>query len=137
MADHIANRDAVLHALRQELVGPCPLGEEIDCTQAIQLDDAEAAYRPYRQRGSGEEILQRDSPTKRYGVGVLYPMEAPEVPEESGAQPPPAEEEDGPAPGRRARAVRGVCSPGLRGHRRPIGIPPARGGLRRFRPIVC
>lgn len=101
MPDHIANRDSVLQALRQELVGPCPLGEEIDCAQAIQLDDAEAAYRPYRQRSNGEEILQRDSPTKRYGVGVLYPMEALEAPEQTGAQPQPPEEE-GPAPGRGA-----------------------------------
>ena len=76
MADHIANRDVVLRALRQELVGPCPVGQAIDCTGPVQLADAEAAYRPYRQPGSGEEILQRDPPTKRYGVGVLYPMEA-------------------------------------------------------------
>ncbi|MGD9126469.1 MAG: hypothetical protein PVH19_03740, partial [Planctomycetia bacterium] len=74
MADHITNRDAVIQALREELVGPCPQGEEIDCTQTIQFDDKKSAYRPYRQRGNGEEILQRDSPTKRYGVGVLYPM---------------------------------------------------------------
>lgn len=93
---HIANRDAVLRALREELVGPCPLGQEIDCAQAIHLEDAEAAYRPYRQLGSGEEILQRDSPTKRYGVGVLYPMEAPVPPDELDAQLPPSEEEAAP-----------------------------------------
>ena len=93
MADHIANRDAVLQALRQELVGPHPLGEEIDCAAAIQLDDAEAAYRPYRQRGTGEEILQRDSPTKRYGVGVLYPMEVPVAPVELESQLPPPDDE--------------------------------------------
>lgn len=90
---HIANRDAVLQALREELVGPCPLGPDIDCSQAIQLEDAEAAYRPYRQLGSGEEILQRDSPTKRFGVGVLYPMEAKVPPHELDAQLPPSEEE--------------------------------------------
>ncbi len=93
---HITNRDAVLRALREELVGPCPLGQEIDCAQAIHLDDAEAAYRPYRQLSSGEEILQRDSPTKRYGVGVLYPMEAPVPPDELDAQLPPPEEESTP-----------------------------------------
>src|SRR5271157_2365844 len=87
--DHIANRDAVLRALRQELVGPCPVGQEIDCTVPVRLDEAEAAYRPYRQLGSGEEILQRDSPTKRYGVGVLYPMEARIDPQELEAQLPP------------------------------------------------
>ncbi len=100
MANHITNRDAVLRALREELVGPCPLGEEIDCAAAIQLDDPEMAYRPYRQRGTGEEILQRDPPTKRYGVGVLYPMEAPAEPEELEAQlPPPDGEAAPPQPG--------------------------------------
>ncbi|MEK6259922.1 MAG: helicase-related protein [Planctomycetota bacterium] len=95
MPDHLANRDAVLLALRQELVGPCPLGQEIDCAAAVQLDDAETAYRPYRQLGTGEEILQRDSPTKRFGVGVLYPMEAKDEPQELQAQlPPPDPESD-------------------------------------------
>ncbi|MBL8819720.1 MAG: hypothetical protein JNL58_27085 [Planctomyces sp.] len=90
---HIANRDVVLRALREELVGPCPLGQEVNCAQTIQFEDAESAYRPYRQLGSGEEILQRDSPTKRYGVGVLYPMEPPAPPDELSAQLPPSEEE--------------------------------------------
>ena len=44
------------HSARN-LSGACPLGQEIDCTAAIQLDDAEAAYRPYRQLG----IWRRDS----------------------------------------------------------------------------
>lgn len=96
MPDHIANRDAILRSLRKELVGPCPLGGEINCNAAIQLDDADAAYRPYRQLGTGEEILQRDAPTKRYGVGVLYPMEAPIAPEELEIQPPAPDEEVGP-----------------------------------------
>jgi len=87
MPDHVVNRGAILRSLREELVGPSPNGREIDCSAAIQLDDAEAAYRPYRQLGTGDEILQRDAPTKRYGVGVLYPMEAPIVPGESESQP--------------------------------------------------
>lgn len=93
MPNHIANRDAILRALREELVGPCPIGGEIDCNAAIQIDDPEAAYRPYRQLGAGEEILQRDAPTKRYGVGVLYPMEAPIAPEELETQPPAPDDE--------------------------------------------
>jgi hypothetical protein len=105
MADHISNRDAVLQVLRQELVGPHPVGEEIDCAGPIQLDDAEAAYRPYRQRGTGEEILQRDPPTKRYGVGVLYPMEVPFAPEEIEAQLPPPDEETDSAQTQNAREV--------------------------------
>ena len=91
MPDHIANRDTVLRSLRQELVGPCPQGQEIDCTRHIQLDEAEVAYLPYRQLGSGEEILQRDSPSKRYGIGVLFPMEARIDPQELDAQLPPSD----------------------------------------------
>ena len=30
-------------------------------------------YRAWHQAGTGEEILSQDRPTKRYGVGVLYP----------------------------------------------------------------
>lgn len=82
MCDHIQNRDTVLKMLREELVGPCMVGEEIDCNQIVYLPEVESAYKPYRQLGSGEEILQRDSPTKRYGIGVLYPMEAPVTSEE-------------------------------------------------------
>ena len=96
MPDHIANRDVILQALREELVGQCPVGEEIDCNAAIQLDDAEPAYRPYRQSRTGEEILQRDAPTKRYGVGVLYPVEALISPEELETQPPAPDEKVGP-----------------------------------------
>ncbi|MFZ5573020.1 MAG: helicase-related protein [Thermodesulfobacteriota bacterium] len=86
MPDHISNRDTIIRALREELFGPCPLGEEIDCNASIQLDDPTAAYRPYRQLGSGEEILQRDAPSKRYGIGVLYPMETLILPEELESQ---------------------------------------------------
>jgi len=39
------------------------------------FDNAKESYGPWRQKGSGEEILLRDPPCKRYGVGVLYPME--------------------------------------------------------------
>jgi hypothetical protein len=31
-------------------------------------------WKPWRQKGSGEEILTRDAPLTRYGVGVLYPI---------------------------------------------------------------
>ena len=89
MPDHIANRDTVLRGLREELVGPAPRGQEIDCSGEVQFEEAEAGYRPHRQLGSGEEILQRNAPTKRYGIGVLYPMAAQPGPEEVDAQAPP------------------------------------------------
>ena len=73
MSDHAANREIVIKALREELVGPSPQGEQIDCSGQIAFADARQSYGPWNQQGSGEEILQRDPPTKRYGVAVLFP----------------------------------------------------------------
>lgn len=71
---HIANRELVEQALRDELFGPAPHGEEIDCTTPIHFETWQESNGPWRQAGSLEEILQRDRPTKRYGIGVLYPI---------------------------------------------------------------
>jgi len=73
MPNHFENRNGILNSLREELVGPSPAGMEIDCTVNIEFEDPKEAYKPWRQKGSGDEILQRDSPSKRYGIGVLYP----------------------------------------------------------------
>jgi Helicase conserved C-terminal domain len=71
--DFLAARATVATALKEELVGPCPRGAAIDCSGNVAFPDRESAYGPWRQAGSGEEILQRDRPIKRYGIGVLYP----------------------------------------------------------------
>jgi Helicase conserved C-terminal domain len=73
LADHIARRNDVLAALVEELLGPSPRGEPIDCTTEIKFSDVKDAFVARTQSGSGEEILVRDRPTKRYGVGVLSP----------------------------------------------------------------
>src|SRR5260370_8937901 len=88
MPDYAGGRDIILRALKAELVGPSPQGREIDCTQPISFDDPKQSYGPWRQQGSGEEILLRDPPCKRYGVGVLYPLCTPV--EEDSHDPPPA-----------------------------------------------
>lgn len=72
--DFLAGRDSLVKALREELVGPCPRGNPIDCSKDISFPDRESAYGPWKQAGSGEEILERDRPIKRYGIGVLYPQ---------------------------------------------------------------
>jgi len=77
MPDHVRNRDLIVASLREELVGPSPQGEDLDCSIAVRFDDPKASYGPWREKGTGEEILQRDAPVKRYGVGVLYPLETP------------------------------------------------------------
>lgn len=74
MTDHVENRRRMLEALKRELIGPQPEGREIDCTVPIVFQDAKEAYMPWRQKGSGEEILSHgDNPSTRYGTGVLYP----------------------------------------------------------------
>jgi hypothetical protein len=56
-------------------VGPDPRGQDLDREQTITFPEAEKSYGPWKQKGTGEEILQRDPPTKRYGIGVLYPTQ--------------------------------------------------------------
>ena len=76
MPSNIENRDLIVSELRRELVGPDPRGHDLDCTQSITFSTAEESYGPWRQTETGEEILQRDPPSKRYGIGVLYPLES-------------------------------------------------------------
>ncbi|GAA6616838.1 helicase-related protein [Scytonema sp. NUACC26] len=76
MPDHITNRDKIIQALREELVGPSPQGKPINCSGEITFQDNEEFYQPWRQ-DNGEEILQRDPPLVRYGVGVLHPVGTP------------------------------------------------------------
>ena len=89
MVDHTANRDMIVRELRAELVGPSPQGEPIDCGSELKFDAPDQAYAPRCQSPTGEEILLRDSPTKRYGVSVLYPMGTPldTEPDETRADP--------------------------------------------------
>ncbi len=84
MVDHIAGRDRIIKALIEELVGPSPQGKELDCSAPVTFSEITESYGPWRQKGSGEEILQRDAPTKRYGVGVLYLQGAPLEDEDTG-----------------------------------------------------
>lgn len=77
MPDHVENRMRIVDALRRELVGPDPAGAEVNVDGELEFTDFFKAYGPWRQGGSGEEILARDRPTKRYGVGVLFPVGVP------------------------------------------------------------
>lgn len=73
MSSNFENRELLIRALREELVGPSPQGGEIECEGKIVFEEAGNFYKPWRQSGTGDEILQRDPPGGRYGVGVLYP----------------------------------------------------------------
>ena len=74
VTNHVANRNKIISTLIEELFGPSPQGKEIDCSKEITLDDPKMGFQPWRQLGSGEEILTRDAPTVRYGVGILFPV---------------------------------------------------------------
>ena len=76
---NIENRERLLTAMREELTGPSPVGDEIDCTGELKFPTFREAYQPRRQQRSGEEILFNSSPLQRYGVGVLYPAKQPFV----------------------------------------------------------
>lgn len=73
MIDHVANRQKLLDALREELVGPAPAGEALDCSGDITIEQPEKGFNPWRQQTTGDEILVSGAPIQRYGVGVLYP----------------------------------------------------------------
>jgi hypothetical protein len=69
----LEGRQHLVDALRAELMGPVTQGTPIDCSGDISFDEEELAYGPFVQAGTGEEIVHRDRPVTRYGVGVLYP----------------------------------------------------------------
>src|SRR5258708_13129869 len=68
---NIENREAVIRALTRELVGPAPEGEPLG---SFVFEKREDAYGPFVDKETGEEIIQRDTPSKRYGVAVLHPF---------------------------------------------------------------
>ena len=77
-APHIRNRDALTGQLRAELAGPEP-ANRVPSERHVDWDGSLAHVKaddrgPFRQAGTGEEILTRGTPVQRYGVGVLYPL---------------------------------------------------------------
>ena len=74
MVEQQAGRDELIQALSSELVGPDPRGDELTIiNDTAVLLDARSAFRPWREKDTGQEILTHDLPGRRYGVGVLYP----------------------------------------------------------------
>ena len=87
--NHIANRNRMVIALRREMMGPAPFGQPVDCSSdKIICENIEDLYNQHVQANPYNEILKGESPHRRYGVGVLYPVGninvEDEDPEESG-----------------------------------------------------
>ena len=67
-------RDQVIFkTLKEELVGPCPYGDELDINDKADLP-YEKFNLPFVSKDNKEEIL-KTYPTQRYGMGVLFPLE--------------------------------------------------------------
>jgi len=80
MIDHKKNRENIIRDLRLNLIGPSPCGKPIKIDEKQLFESYETAYLPYRQFNSaepnneGDEILNNQKPSERYGLGVLYPI---------------------------------------------------------------
>lgn len=75
---HIENRERLVQFIRSEMMGPCLAGDDrLDCTGEINFEKWEDANKPWIQKETGDEIIRRDTPVNRYGLGVLYPPNIP------------------------------------------------------------
>ena len=75
---HSRNRDMLEARLVAEIAGP-DLAEHVPSAREVDWDAlpehiAPDDKGPFRQAGTGEEILVRGGPRSRYGVGVLHPI---------------------------------------------------------------
>lgn len=83
ISPHIENREKLVRFIRSEMMGPClPGNDKLDCSGEITIEKWEDAGKPWVQKETGDEIIRRDTPVNRYGLGVLYP---PQVPHEEAA----------------------------------------------------
>ena len=73
---HIENRDRLVKFIRSEMMGPCLTGDNLDCSGEINFESWEQARKPWIQKGNGDEIIRKETPVNRYGIGVLYPQKA-------------------------------------------------------------
>lgn len=71
---HVNNRLRILAALREELLGPSSAGQPLNLEEPIRFSSWEGSYGPWKDAATGEEILTRETPSQRYGVGVLFPL---------------------------------------------------------------
>lgn len=69
---NLTNRKHMLSRLRAEIVGPDPCGTPVALLDKQALTWEE--FRLARKQLNGEEIVWQDPPTKRFGAGILFPL---------------------------------------------------------------
>jgi len=73
LSPHIDNREEFIQFIRSEMIGPCLSGDSLDCSGEIKFEEWEDADGPWIQKETRDEIIHRETPVNRYGIGVLYP----------------------------------------------------------------
>ena len=80
MIDHKKNRENIIRDLKLNLIGPSPCGAPLKTNEKRVFESYQEMYLPYRQfdtaqpNNEGDEILNNQKPSERYGLGVLYPV---------------------------------------------------------------
>lgn len=70
---NLESRLSLLKGLRSEVVGPDPRGKALDCLpKSLTREQAWNELIAVQQQ-TGEEILTRETPVRRYGAGVIFP----------------------------------------------------------------
>lgn len=69
------SREKIHSALIRELLGPNPqgFGKPLDLTKSVQFSSWEESRGVWHEAITGQEILSEVFPTRRYGVGILFP----------------------------------------------------------------
>ena len=80
MINHKQNRENIIRDLKLNLIGPSPCGTPLKIDEKNIFASYQEMYLPYRQfdpekpNNEGDEILNNQKPSERYGLGVLYPV---------------------------------------------------------------
>jgi len=74
LENNLKNRNWLVERLRAEIIGPDPSGKEIEFKDNGQKLFSWKEFGEPKKQSNGEEIIWQDSPVKRYGAGVLYPI---------------------------------------------------------------
>ena len=74
---NLQNREVLIDELRRELMGPDPEGEKIQIPEGTFNISPDDTY-SLQTQNNGEEIIKNGyrtlTPTRRYGIGILYPF---------------------------------------------------------------